>query len=62
MLLGGKDSLKELCSQLENTEYEDVRIILGSRLSYEEEEIIEGNITRFKNREVDSLSIAYFKG
>ncbi|MGN0495972.1 MAG: precorrin-6A reductase [Lachnospiraceae bacterium] len=62
VLLGGEDSLKELCSQLENTEHEDVRIILGSRLSYEEEEIIEGNITRFKNHEVDSLSIAYFEG
>lgn len=61
VLLGGKDSLIELCRQLEDGAFKDVRIVLGSRISYKEEQIIEGTIKDFKNKIVDSLSIVYFE-
>lgn len=61
VLLGGKDSLSELCRQLENTKYEDVRIILGSRLSYDREKIIEGTMKDFVNEKIEDLSIVYFE-
>lgn len=61
VLLGDELSLPKLCHQLEAAGYQDIRMILGSRLSYDEEEIIKGSCKDFKKLKSDTLSVVYFE-
>lgn len=61
VLLGDEDSVAKMCREIKKSKITDVIVTVGSRLSYENEEIIVGNTDDFTRKKFDTLSIAYFE-
>lgn len=57
VLLGNRDSVKQICEKLLELGMEDIQITVGERLSYPEEKIISGTPETLREKEVDSLAI-----
>lgn len=55
-LLGGKNTVKELCGRLMKAGYADVKVTVGERLSYPEERIVSGTPAELASMEFDSLA------
>ena len=60
-LLGQKDTVESICRQLIGNGMEDVRVVVGERLSYPEERIAAGTAKQFVNQTFDALSVVLFK-
>lgn len=60
-LLGQKDTVGSICRQLIENGMEDVRVVVGERLSYPEERIAAGTAKQFVNQTFDALSVVLFK-
>ncbi len=57
ILLGKKDTAKQICQTLLRYHMERIKITIGERLSYPEERILCGLPKQLQNIEVDSLSV-----
>lgn len=57
VLLGDKNSVRRLCNILLEYHMDDIKITVGERLSYPEENIICGTPAELCRREVDALSV-----
>ena len=56
-LLGGANTVKELCEQLLRAGLTDVRITAGERLSYADERIVTGTPDQLATMEFTSLAV-----
>lgn len=56
VLLGGKNTVKELCGRLIEAGHGDVTVTVGERLSYPEERIVSGTPAELAAMEFDSLA------
>ena len=57
VLLGDKDAVKKICGILLDYHMEEIKITVGERLSYPEENIVSGTPAELCRKEVDSLSV-----
>lgn len=60
-LLGKENDVARICEELLDAGMDHVRIIVGERLSYDDERISEGNVRELANANFDSLSVALFE-
>lgn len=60
-LMGSKNDISEICKRLMTFGMNDVKIIVGERLSYSDERITEGTAVDFCNKEFKSLSVVLFE-
>lgn len=56
LLLGGEDSVKNLCRRLAEGGFPQVQVFVGERLSYEDERITAGTAQDLKEQEFDQLA------
>ena len=61
VLLSRENSIAMLCKKLYAYGLGNLRVIVGERLSYDEERILEGTVDDFRELQTDSLSVAYFE-
>lgn len=61
VLLSRENTIASVCEKLYAYGLRNLRVIVGERLSYEEERILEGTVEEFRHLETDSLSVAYFE-
>lgn len=59
-LIGNSGTIRETCGKLMEYHMENVEIIVGERLSYDNERILRGFASDFIDLETDSLSVALF--
>lgn len=57
ILLGTKDAAKQICKMLLAYHMENIRVTVGERLSYPEEQILSGLPGQFQEMEVDPLAV-----
>lgn len=60
-LLGSKTDVSDICAQLSRLGLSHVRVTVGSRFSYPDEEFISGSVSDFIGKEITSLSVALFE-
>ncbi len=60
-LLGGKDSVRELCKELLHYGFSDVRLAVGEDLSYEEERIRRGTPETLLPEDFRSLAVVFIE-
>lgn len=56
VLVGGKDGVAELCKLLVDNNYSDIKVVIGSNLSYEKEKIVRGAAKDFCNYTEEGVS------
>lgn len=61
LLLGREQDIPEICEELLQYHMEGVRITVGERLSYPEEQIFTGSPEKLRKKRFDALSIALFE-
>lgn len=60
-LLGGDKRIPDICAELINSGYSDVKISIGENLSYKDERIISGTAKELMNVTVSNLSVIYIE-
>lgn len=60
-IVGKTDDVSRICSELVSCDLGDVRVSVGSNLSYPEEAIVQGSAAEFQEKEFPGLSVALFE-
>ncbi len=60
-LLGKTSDVSDICKELEDFEMNDIKVTVGERLSYDDENIYSGHPSDFVDRQNDKLAVVLFE-